>query len=145
MGMGGGGHVPLHIGPPPGWDKYGNNSEPGGRGSRDPRRVKGKWDEDAVEQDWPIRERTKEVITDVQRAIQSNKDVSVKKRLRKELEQVGWEYNRGATFMANFPFRGKYMIFDFIIIKENIVDIYRIKVVTGHDGISGYKLMKWVL
>ena len=137
MGMGGG-HVPLHIGPPPGWDK-------GGRGPRDPRRVGGKWDEGAVEQDWPISERTEKVITDVQSAIQSIKDVSVKKRLRKKLEQVGWEYNRGATFMANFPFRSKYMIFDFIITKEDNLDIYRIKVVTGHDGVSGYKLMKWVL
>jgi hypothetical protein len=88
---------------------------------------------------------TKKVITDVQSAIQAIKDVSVKKRLRKELEQVGWKYNRGATFKANFPFRRKYMIFDFIIINKDIMDIYRIKVVTGHDGVSGYKLMKWVV
>jgi hypothetical protein len=137
MGMGGG-RPPLPIGDP-------RRPMPKGREPRDPRRVGGKWDEGAVEQDWPMSERTKKVMTDVQGAIQAIKDVSFKKRLRKELEQVGWEYNRGATFMANFLFRSKYMIFDFLIIKGDILDIYRIKVVTGRDGISGYKLMKWVL
>ena len=87
MGMGGSGHTPLNIGAPPGWDKH--NPKPGGREPRDPRRVGGKWDEGSVEQDWPIGERTKKVITDVQGAIQSTKDVSVKKRLREKLEQTG--------------------------------------------------------
>jgi len=72
------------------------------------------------------------------------KSVSLKKNIKRELETLGWIYQRRATFMANFPFRRKYMIFDFAFIKDGAQDIHRVKVTMDDKGASGYKLMKWL-
>ena len=128
---------PLPVGDP-------RRPIPKDRGPRTPRRMKGKWDEGSVEHDLPIIEKTKMVLDTAEDVAQADEGVSIKRSLRQKLELLGWGYNRGATFRANFPFRSKHLIFNSVFIKEGAQHIHRVKVVMGHDGVSGYKLMKWV-
>ena len=121
------------------WHVYPEN-----KGPRIPRRMKGKWDESSVEQELPIIKETKKILDIAENAIKGNKTDPVKKNLKRGLETLGWKYNRGVTFKANFPFRGKYLIFHYAFTKSGASDIHRLKVVMKDNGVSGYKLMKWV-
>ena len=115
---------------------------PGGKGPIS-RPKKGKWDEASVERDLPYIEEAIRIIDEAQTAIQLDKGNAVKASLRLELEQAGWQYNRRATFKANFLFRSKYLVFNSSY-KQDHKNSYRIKVATGHGIVSDYKLMKWV-
>ena len=123
---------------------YNKDPDPSGKEPRIPRRMKGKWDESSVEQELPIIMETKKILDVAENATKGNVTEPVKKNLKQELETLGWVYNRGATFKANFPFRSKHLIFDSAFTKKGASDIHRLKVVKGNNGVSGYKLMKWV-
>ncbi|MFC1951056.1 hypothetical protein ACFLXN_01435 [Chloroflexota bacterium] len=109
-----------------------------------PRRMSGGWDESAVEHDLSFVREAGKILDAAENVIQSNDGSTNKKSLRRELEHLGWIYNRGTTFMANFPFRGKYIVFDFAIINEGALNIHRVEIVMRHGGVSSYRLMKWM-
>ena len=109
-----------------------------------PRRMKGKWDEDSAEHDQSFIEETRKVLDAALNAIKAGEGVSVKQSLRRELEKLGWEYNRGATFRVDFPFRSKYLVFDYGFIKEGVPAVYRLKIVIGKSNVLHDKLMKWI-
>ena len=105
--------------------------------------MKGKWDEGSVEQDLPIIDDTKKILDGSEQISVMEKRGSLKEDIKRELESLGWIYQGGATFKANFPLRNKYLIFDFSFVKEGAQDIHRIKLVVDDNGVSDYKLMKW--
>ena len=104
---------------------------------------KGKWDEASVERDLPFIEEAMRIINTAKRMVQPVKGDTTKASLRQELEQAGWQYNSRATFKANFPFRGKYIVMDSSY-KRAYLGRYRIKVMTGQGILLGYKIMKWI-
>jgi hypothetical protein len=117
---------------------------PEGKGPKIPRRMDGRWDEGSVEYDLSFIEQTKKLLDNDEDVIRENEVVHIKKRLRRELMDLCWEYNRGATLKANFPLRNKYLIFDSSFINKGALDIHRIKIAMSHNHVSDYKLMKWV-
>lgn len=106
-------------------------------------RLKYRWSEDSVNQELPFVEITKRTLDLTQTQVQPDKSPNIKGIIRQELELLGWEYNRRATFKANFPFRHKYVVFDSTT-KLDADDRFRLKVTLNRDSVSEYKLMKWV-
>ena len=123
---------------------YNKDPDPSGKGPKLPRHMKGKWDESSVEHDLLIIEETKKVLDAIENAVEADESVSTKENLRRELGKLGWIYSSKATFKSNFPFRNKYLALDLLVLKDDLLDLHRIKVVISDNRVSGYKLMKWV-
>ncbi|MBT3363204.1 MAG: hypothetical protein HN929_05360 [Chloroflexi bacterium] len=106
MGLGTGrSQVPLnpysYLGGPP----------PKGQRPTEQRRGKGKWKEVSDELDLPFVEATERILISYENASELDRDSSIKTRLKHELAQMGWQFNRYDTFKANFPFRRNYLVF----------------------------------
>ena len=138
------GGAPLFVNGQPTKNSYGRDPEPSGKEPRTPRRMKGKWDESSVEQDMFIIEKTKKILDSPEYVTVKDKGNHLKKNVKRELKTLGWAYKNIATFKANFPFRNKYLVLDLPILKDDLLDLHRIKITMSDNRISDYKLMKWV-
>ncbi len=115
---------------------------PGGRRPRSYLR-RGKWSTDSVDQELPFIEQTKRIIENPGSTIEAGAGSSFRSKLKFGLEQLGWKYNRRATFKANFPFGSTYLIFDSTA-ELDAEERYMIKMVMGSSSVLDYKIMKWV-
>ena len=96
-----------------------------------------------MDQELPFIQETKRIIENPASTIDIDKRGSFKDRLKLGLEQLGWKYNRRATFKANFPFGSTYLVFDSTA-ELDADERYRIRMVMGNSSVMDYRIMKWV-
>lgn len=116
---------------------------PAGKGPKTPRRLRGKWSTDAVDQELPAIEETKRIIENPASTIGVESGGSFKSKLKVGLEQLGWQSNRRATFKANFPFGSTYLVVDSTA-ELDTDERYRIEMTMGNSSVMDYRIKKWV-
>ena len=95
-----------------------------------------------MDQDLLIIEEAKRVIDNPGSMIGAEAGGSLKSKLKYGLKQLGWKYNRRATFKANFPFGNTCLIFESTP-ELDAEERYRIRMVMGTSSVLDYRIMQW--